>query len=101
MKPKTFSRVELGRLTHNLRLCARSEELEGYKHGKQRLRRLIQRLYDCSSRNARRLVEHLEEEGYLVAVGGRRMRGARSKNRTAHWRFRPTPSEDARWLASA
>lgn len=83
-------------LTQNLAVCFGDEPPSG-EDGRQEIRDLVMRLYECPPDSASKVVEHLESEGF-ICCGARRRRGRRGRRRRPapkRWRFRPDASKDA------
>lgn len=96
MKPDGFERVALSSLTQGLRVCFRRDPPEGYRDGKDRIRSLVMRMYDCDPDRAQRLVNHLEAEGYISLVD-RRGRRHRRRGGDEHRSAGPAPHPSSRW----
>ena len=94
---KAFEQIALPTLSRDLGLCFRHDPPQGYRDGKERIREMVMRFYDCDAEVAASLVNHLEDEGFIGLVdarGNRLRRRSRRKRRTrvednttAHWRF--------------
>lgn len=95
-KPPRFRRVTMRVLTHNLDVCFGDEPPTG-DDGRQAIRDLVMRLYECPSDSATKVVEHLESEGFIRCGGRRRRRGRRKRKAktTQRWRFEPDAAERA------
>lgn len=79
--PDRFAQVDLSPLTYSLQLCFRSAPPRGYEDGKHQICSMLMRLYECETDSARRLVDHLEREGF-IRHGSARARGRRKGRRS-------------------
>jgi len=97
-KPPRFRRVTMSMLTRNLEVCFGDEPPTG-DDGRQAIRDLVMRLYECPPDSASKVVEHLEEEGFIRCGGQRRKRRRRGKRKRQRgpkrWEFQPDAAEHA------
>lgn len=69
-------------LAQELRTCFRYDPPRGYREGKQRVRKMIERFYPRSGEAAEHLVRRLERQGYMYT---------QARAGAVRWRFDPHP----------